>query len=88
MRLFIAGEHEATTICVRDGNKVAGRRERCTYDGDFLFEVIHVLAGLLLGRLLLILVLRGGHAVAVRPSVLKHTGIINEFGHVLDFLNS
>lgn len=47
-----------------------GRKVGSTYYGNFLLEVIQVLASLLLGRLLLVLVLRGGHAVAVRPSIL------------------
>lgn len=51
-------------------SEVTGSRKHCTYYGNFLLKVIQILASLLLGRLLLILVLRGGHAVAVRPSIL------------------
>lgn len=51
-------------------SEVKGSGKQCTYNGDFLLEVIQILASLLLGRLFLILVLRGGHAVAVRPSIL------------------
>lgn len=42
-----------------------------TYYGNFLFQVIQILATLLLGWPLLILVLSGGHTVAVWPSILQ-----------------
>lgn len=41
------------------------KSKQSTHNGDFLLEVIEILPTLLLGRLLLVLVLRGGHAVAV-----------------------